>query len=106
MSRTEALVCESMSDKQLLRLQQCACIYMSLCMQVCVCLYECLMHFVYLCVCVCVCACVCVCQIAGWGQRANQTQQNKKQNKTTNGIIMADILKNKHKLYRDSILFW
>lgn len=50
--------------------------------------------------------CVCVCQIAGWGQRAKQTQQNKYQNKTTNGIIMADILKNKHKLYRDSILFW
>lgn len=98
MSRTEALVCESMSDKQLLRLQQCACIYMSLCMQISVCLYECLMHL-------CICVCVCVCQIAGWGQRAKQTQQNKYQNKTTNGIIMADILKNKHKLYRDSILF-
>ena len=71
-----------------------------------VCVFIWMSHAFCVSVCVCVCVHVCVCQIAGWGQRAKQTQQNKKQNKTTNGIIMADILKNKHKLYRDSILFW
>lgn len=72
--RTEALVCESMSVKRLLHLQQCACIYMSLCMTVC--LYECLMR------CVSVCARVCVSSLAG-GQQAKQTQQNQTKRKTT-----------------------
>lgn len=48
--------------------------------------------------------CVCLYQIASWGQRAQQTQQNKTKIKQKNGIIIADTLKNKqrHKLYRDS----
>jgi len=53
----------------------------------------------------CECVCVCVCQIASrGGSKQNKPNETKTKIKQQNGIIMADILKNKqrHKLYRDS----
>lgn len=72
--RTEALVYESISVKQLLRLQRHVCIYMNLCVCKYVCLYECLVHCVRI-------VCKCVCQIASWGQQAKQTHRDKPKTK-------------------------
>lgn len=61
----------------------CVFTWLCVCMQVCI-------HMNVSCI---VCMCVCVSK--------NKLDKTKPKQKTQNGIIMADILKNEHKLYRD-----
>lgn len=75
----------NLSAERLLRLRQCVCIYMTVCVYAGVCI-----HMNVSCI---VCMCVCVSK--------NKLDKTKPKQKTQNGIIMADILKNEHKLYRD-----
>lgn len=97
--RTEALVCKSVLNGCYASNNVHVFTWVCVCMQVCVFIW--MSHALRVCVCV---------RLLAGGSKQNKPNKTKtkKQNKRQNGIIIADILKNKqrHKLYRDSILFW